>query len=260
MAEVINYRFRVRRRLAANWAALNEILLSSEIGHESDTGLIKIGDGVTPWNSLDYFAGRVNDLQDVSAPSPSDGDVLVYNATLGKWVASAGGGGGGGGALVKLQEIVVTSPQTDLTFTGLDLDADNFYNIRLYHVPNAVGYKGVSLYYNDDYTNGNYTKVFVGSDGSSAFGGAGSDPEICGTGANSGIVGGVADIRISKVAGQRAFAISNFCRHTAAGQMGNVCITHQRFVNTDNVVKIILRVNPTSGFGAGTRAILTMLT
>lgn len=51
----IDYRFRLRRRTAANWSALNEVLLDSEIGLESDTRKYKIGDGTTAWNSLGYY-------------------------------------------------------------------------------------------------------------------------------------------------------------------------------------------------------------
>jgi len=43
-----------RRDTAANWTAENPTLLAGEIGIESDTGKIKIGDGVTAWNSLSY--------------------------------------------------------------------------------------------------------------------------------------------------------------------------------------------------------------
>lgn len=39
---------------AAAWTAANPILLNGEIGLESDTHKIKLGDGVTAWNSLAY--------------------------------------------------------------------------------------------------------------------------------------------------------------------------------------------------------------
>ena len=40
---------------AAVWAELNPILLAGEIGVESDTRRIKVGDGETPWNDLLYW-------------------------------------------------------------------------------------------------------------------------------------------------------------------------------------------------------------
>jgi len=43
-----------RRGTAAEWAAANEVLPDGAIGLNEDTRQIKIGDGVTPWNSLPY--------------------------------------------------------------------------------------------------------------------------------------------------------------------------------------------------------------
>lgn len=48
-------RFRLRRRTAAQWTTVNEVLLSAEMGLESDTNKIKIGDGVSPWSDLAYL-------------------------------------------------------------------------------------------------------------------------------------------------------------------------------------------------------------
>ena len=44
-------------------------------------------------------ASTLNDLTDVNAPSPSDGQALVWNASTSEWQAQtvSGGGGGGGG-------------------------------------------------------------------------------------------------------------------------------------------------------------------
>lgn len=49
-------KLQIRRGLAADWAAgtANPQLLAGEIGVETDTGNIKIGDGTTLWNSLGY--------------------------------------------------------------------------------------------------------------------------------------------------------------------------------------------------------------
>lgn len=46
--------FQFRRGTAAQAAATNIVLLDGELGLETDTRLFKIGDGVTPWNSLPY--------------------------------------------------------------------------------------------------------------------------------------------------------------------------------------------------------------
>ena len=47
----------LRNDLAATWASRNPILSKGEIGAEIDTGLLKIGDGTTDFNSLPYING-----------------------------------------------------------------------------------------------------------------------------------------------------------------------------------------------------------
>lgn len=83
MAEVLDYRFRLRRARAATWASLNDVLLDGELGLERDTGRVKIGDGTTPWNSLPYWGDGIGVQTIVSAatvtPSTSD-DIVIVSA------------------------------------------------------------------------------------------------------------------------------------------------------------------------------------
>jgi hypothetical protein len=44
------------RDTAANWAAANPVIENGELVRETDTGFIKFGDGITPYNSLPYSA------------------------------------------------------------------------------------------------------------------------------------------------------------------------------------------------------------
>lgn len=44
----------LRGRTAAAWVTNNDVLLARQPGVETDTGQMKIGDGVTAWNDLDY--------------------------------------------------------------------------------------------------------------------------------------------------------------------------------------------------------------
>lgn len=48
---------KLRGDTATNWTSNNPILALREPGVETDTSKIKIGDGVTAWNSLPYAAG-----------------------------------------------------------------------------------------------------------------------------------------------------------------------------------------------------------
>lgn len=53
-------RIRLRRDTAANWTAENPVLLLGEVGFETDTRKLKLGDGTTAWNSLLYVQGYDN--------------------------------------------------------------------------------------------------------------------------------------------------------------------------------------------------------
>lgn len=50
-----------RRDTAANWTSVNPILSEGMPGYEKDTGKLKIGDGVTAWNSLPYSFEGITD-------------------------------------------------------------------------------------------------------------------------------------------------------------------------------------------------------
>ena len=60
MANTITYKtiFKFRRGLASLWASANPILQDGEPGFELDTGKLKIGNGTTPWNDLNYINGN----------------------------------------------------------------------------------------------------------------------------------------------------------------------------------------------------------
>lgn len=50
-------RIQLRRDTAANWTAANPVLLVGEVGFETDTRKLKLGDGSTAWSSLLYVQG-----------------------------------------------------------------------------------------------------------------------------------------------------------------------------------------------------------
>lgn len=98
---------------AAEWTAKNPLLQRGEIGVESDTHKVKVGDGLTYWNSLQYITSdggavdsvnghtgvvvltasdvgalpdstSLSGLSDVTLTTPSSGQVLSYDGS--KWV------------------------------------------------------------------------------------------------------------------------------------------------------------------------------
>lgn len=45
-------------RTAEQWTAANSVLAKGELGIETDTTKIKVGDGVTPWRQLEYLVNQ----------------------------------------------------------------------------------------------------------------------------------------------------------------------------------------------------------
>jgi hypothetical protein len=45
----------LRHDTAANWIKYNPILLAGEMGVETDTGLLKVGNGLSTWTALEYI-------------------------------------------------------------------------------------------------------------------------------------------------------------------------------------------------------------
>lgn len=74
-----------RRGNAAEWTTVNPILYPGEPGFELDTGGLKVGDGITPWNQLPYINEEGGGGIPVIIEDPTDGQVLLYNASIGKW-------------------------------------------------------------------------------------------------------------------------------------------------------------------------------
>ena len=63
MAEkTIKTKIQLRNDLAATWNSKNPVLLKGEMGVETDTRKIKIGDGTTAWNALSYVGADANDI------------------------------------------------------------------------------------------------------------------------------------------------------------------------------------------------------
>lgn len=122
-------RIQLRRDTAANWVSTNPVLRAGELGIETDTLQIKIGNG-SAWNSITNYANVV----------PSD-----LNTTLGDYVLVEDIGAAGGvvgldnslNAIVPGSSIILEGPTADsyeTTLTVTDPTAD-----RTITLPNASG-------------------------------------------------------------------------------------------------------------------------
>lgn len=84
-------RIRIRRDIAANWTSVNPTLMLGEIGYETDTTKIKVGDGTTAWASLQYIMGSISVVEDSINSGTTDkapSEHAVYNALASKINAS----------------------------------------------------------------------------------------------------------------------------------------------------------------------------
>lgn len=62
MAKELNTRIQLKHGLAASWTEKNPVLLAGEIGIETDTLKMKVGDGASNWKALGYLGADANDI------------------------------------------------------------------------------------------------------------------------------------------------------------------------------------------------------
>lgn len=75
----------LRRDTATNWSSANPTLSGGEVGIETDTLKMKLGNGSTAWNSLGYYAPpSLDEVGDVTITSASSGQFLKWNGSA--WV------------------------------------------------------------------------------------------------------------------------------------------------------------------------------
>ena len=70
-----------RRGIASDWTTANPILASGEFGFETDTGKFKVGNGLTAWSGLQYFATLTAIKSEIVDSAPAALDTLKELAT-----------------------------------------------------------------------------------------------------------------------------------------------------------------------------------
>ena len=99
-----------RRDTAANWTSNNPTLLNGEIGYETDTGYLKIGDGSTAWTSLGYIDGTKVSAYPLASADIADGSIT--SAKLDTNITIAG-------------DLTVNGTTTTINSTTLTVDDKN---------------------------------------------------------------------------------------------------------------------------------------
>jgi hypothetical protein len=141
----------IRRATDANWASENPTLAEGEFGYETNTGNLKIGDGVTAWNSLSYFVGGSDD--DIDSVRYRNNYLIVFEDETKD------------SALINCSASNADSVGNALAFT-----AENFYDCKLvrhdyFTIPPHSCSQGIAYYGDYIYTSthvdsaGNYRKA-----------------------------------------------------------------------------------------------------
>ena len=105
------YRILLRRDTLANWQTNNPVLLSGEPGYVTDNGKLKVGDGITPWNQLDYYYGA-------TGPNGATGSIGLTGPTGGFGPTGATGSIGLTGPTGATGAIGATGPTGSIGATG----------------------------------------------------------------------------------------------------------------------------------------------
>jgi len=79
----VQTKIQIRRDTATNWSSTNPTLASGEIGFDTTNNQMKIGNGSTAWNSLDYASGGASVEVSQTAPASPDVGNVWYNSTEG---------------------------------------------------------------------------------------------------------------------------------------------------------------------------------
>ena len=81
--QILKTTFQLKRGKSADWQKVNPVLRVGEPGFETDTGRLKIGDGSTEWNLLNYVgecgSGIINAETHFDFPSFGDANI-IYKA------------------------------------------------------------------------------------------------------------------------------------------------------------------------------------
>lgn len=83
MTETIPIRVQHKRMSAQDWASSTLVLLDGELGIESDTGKVKVGNGRDRFSALQYLTGPKGDRGEIGpvGPKGADGVMRFENLT-----------------------------------------------------------------------------------------------------------------------------------------------------------------------------------
>ena len=136
----INNLITFRKGIATEWSSQNPTLASGEPGYDGTNNLLKIGDGDTPWNSLDSIGGGGGGLDGTILSASASGVIVgtsgwVYQS--GQQVFSNGSFGTHSGD-AQLSQNLLRGQTTDDTL--INLECNSMYSGILLASNRTIGY------------------------------------------------------------------------------------------------------------------------
>ena len=118
----MSHRIQFRRDTKSRWAEINPVLMEGEVGLEVDTQNIKMGDGSTAWNDLEYGVGYSNVTND-----PGNNENLVISQ---KGVTELVKGVKEGMSAYEYPTIKITDFSDGVTTTGTERNTEIINNMN----------------------------------------------------------------------------------------------------------------------------------
>ena len=205
-------RIQLRRGGAQEWQNANPILAQGELGIELDTGRIKIGDGVTAWNTLRYErpVESVSNTANTLVQRDADG-----NFQAGTITATVIGNASTATRLASSRQIQLL---TDVQGSGIFDGSSNLnINAELQLVPTLPHYDGTSN------PTGTYTKVTVDAKG--RITNASNPTTLAEYGLNTGIEGTGAQPYDNDLNAISGLTTTGLISRTSTGNMSTRTIT-----------------------------------
>lgn len=114
-------RIQVRRGTSTDWSTVNPTLAAGEMGVETDTRKIKVGDGSTAWNSLAYIAANVPEIGEIAQ------DAINSALTMGTGLTKNYDDGGNTITLEIDTNVIATQGYVDAAVAALGGSVDSTY-------------------------------------------------------------------------------------------------------------------------------------
>ncbi len=138
-------RIQVRRGTASDWSTVNPILAAGELGIETNTRKLKVGDGTTAWGSLSYIAADAPEIGEISQ------DAINTALTMGSGLTKSYNDGANTITISVDSDIVALKSYVDSEITATEGYADSAVSTHNADTTNVHGIANTADLATQDY-------------------------------------------------------------------------------------------------------------